>query len=78
MKKISDKRVSISGFDKFVGDVYETVDKVNATLRRLDEKNIVMMQSVTSLCPNTEMKVHWCLLQIKLFNVRIVIACAAK
>ena len=39
-----------AGFDEFVRDVYEMVDKVNAELkRRFDEKNIVMMQCVTSL-----------------------------
>ena len=33
-----------AGFDEFVRDVYEIVDKVNAELkRRFDEKNIVMM-----------------------------------
>ena len=38
------------GFDDFVRDVYEIVDKVNAELRkRFDEKNIVMMPGVTSL-----------------------------
>ena len=41
-------------FDDFVRDVYEIVDKVNAELRkRFDEKNIVMMQGVTSLCPTS-------------------------
>ena len=39
-----------AGFDDFVRDVYEIVDKVNAELRkRFDEKKIVMMQGVTSL-----------------------------
>ena len=43
-----------AGFDEFVRDVYEIVDKVNAELkRRFGEKNIVMMQGVTSLCPNS-------------------------
>ena len=43
-----------AGFDEFVRDVYEIVDKVNAELkRRFDEKNIVMMQGVTSLCPSS-------------------------
>jgi cysteinyl-tRNA synthetase len=43
-----------AGFDEFVRDVYEMVDKVNAELkRRFDEKNIVMMQGVTSLCPSS-------------------------
>ena len=43
-----------AGFDEFVRDVYEMVDKVNAELkRRFDEKNIVVMQSVTSLCPSS-------------------------
>ena len=41
-------------FDYFVRDVYEIVDKVNAELqKRFDEKNIVMMQGVTSLCPTS-------------------------
>ena len=40
-----------AGFDDFVRDIYEIVDKVNAELRkRFDKKNIVMMQGVTSLC----------------------------
>ena len=43
-----------AGFDDFVRDVYEIVDKVNAELRkRFDEKNIVMMQGITSLCPTS-------------------------
>ena len=43
-----------AGFDEFVRDVYEIVDKVNAELRRrFDEKNIVRMQGVTSLCPSS-------------------------
>ena len=43
-----------AGFDEFVRDLYKMVDKVNAELkRRFDEKNIVMMQGVTSLCPSS-------------------------
>ena len=43
-----------AGFDDFVRDVYEIVDKVNAELRkRFGEKNIVRMQGVTSLWPTS-------------------------
>ena len=43
-----------AGLNDFVRDVYEIVDRVNAELRkRFDEKNIVMMQGVNSLCPTS-------------------------
>ena len=43
-----------AGFDDFVRDVYEIVDKVKCrTSKKTDEKNIIMMQGVTSLCPTS-------------------------
>ena len=46
--------VGQAGFDEFVREVYEIVDKVNAELRRrFDEKNVVLMRGVTSLCPSS-------------------------
>ena len=49
-KRISDKRALKNLFR----DVYKIVDKVNAELRkRFDEKSIVMVQGVTSLCPTS-------------------------
>ena len=47
-----EKNLGQAGFDDFVRDVYKTVGKINAELRkRFDEKNIVMMQGVTSIWP---------------------------
>ena len=45
--------VGQAGFDEFVRDIYEIVDKVNAELRRFDQKNVVLMPGVTSLCPSS-------------------------
>ena len=42
------------GFDGYVRDVYEIIDKLDAELqRRFDEKNITMMRGITSLCPSS-------------------------
>ena len=40
------------GFDGYVRDIYEIVDKVLAELqKRFDNENITMMRGITYLCP---------------------------
>ena len=66
----TDGNLEQAGFDEFIRDVYEIVDKVNAELkRRFDEKNIVMMQGVTSLCPSSFLDEDSLVAFAKLFNV---------
>ena len=53
MESNIEDNVGQAGFDEFVRDIYEIVDKVNAELRRFDQKNVVLMPGVTSLCPSS-------------------------